>query len=103
MVLRLRFISAACDKCEEMHVGLIVGVCKARSKFGCSRCYLSGQGGFWILVRLWHFVREFQNSLPVSRTSLRKSEREAGGLASTYIRCLRSAVIVIVDKFRCAF
>ena len=50
--LRLRFISAACYKCEEMHVGLIVGVCEARSEFGCGRRYLSGQGGIWVLVRL---------------------------------------------------
>ena len=52
MGLRLRFIFAACDKCEEVHIGLIVGVCKARSESGCGRRYLSGQSGFWILVGL---------------------------------------------------
>ena len=72
--LRLCFISTTCDQCEEMHVGLIVGVREARSEFGCGRRYLSGQGRFWVLVRLKHLVRYFQNAFPIRRTCSRKNE-----------------------------
>lgn len=57
MRLRLGFVFAAYNKREEIHVDRIIGICKARSERGCAIRYLSGQGGFRMLVRLWKFVR----------------------------------------------
>ena len=50
--LRLGFEFAACDEREEMRVGCVVGVCKARAEFWRCGSYLGGQGGIGVLIGL---------------------------------------------------
>ena len=70
--LRLGFEFAACDQREEVRVGCVVGVCKARAELWRCGSYLGGQGGIGVLVGLWRVRQMFPELNHVGREDARE-------------------------------